>query len=1459
MRMNRSCPAVVALCIACAGVLSPVAAQDESLEFAERFAFADHRETVLDELVPGSESAYYYECLQLQHSGALDKVPELLAAWRRDHGSEALMTEIENRQALLSFSSSPAGTYEYLAQKLSLRFDQRRQIAGEPAELPSELDPDFVSWQSYTKQGLEKNSRSFDFFKQQGLDRLSVKGLSEELLHSFLKRLRRPDLPELPELIVRDLKSRLSRGFGDLPIHQALLLEQLEQCAVLLPQLLEDREFVDAWLLRLRPGSESNWSADGEDRGPYLERLGEFSERLSAAYNSLKAHVLYWQLHHGLRQGVFHRDRFVRYLRLPRLDALGNEDYARSIATNQEIVRLGQSFATGLSVVQNDRPLIESYLSHFFQLGEHFERFTDVLSEDFVRRFYAETGLLYGLGEPNEFDRLFDDSEGLQALRDRVEIDFADTQPLTFAAHGDVTIDLDVKNVETLLVKVFEIDTVGYYTAEEKHVGTDVVLDGLVANEEFTVTYNESPMRRVRRSFELPSLKRPGVYVVEFVGSGLASRAVIHKGSLRLVERVGSAGHVFRVLDDEGGLLHDATIRVGGHLYSADEQGEFVVPFSSVGGSQAMVIAQGDRATLEHFDHRSERYELKAAILVDREGFMEGQAARLLLRPSLWVSGELASLELLQSPVLHLLLTDSHGLVSTREISGLQLSYEEEWVQEIVIPADVASVSGQLTGSVQNLSQGETDFLASDEVVFPVNLIDGTQEVSGALLARTDQGYVLDVLGKSGEALAAHAVTLALYHRGFVDPFTVSLQTDNRGRVTLGELADLHEVRLLGKNDAFDRWELLEDVAVLPSALNGVVGETLRLPYLGEAALVDRSVLSLFELRGGAYAVDRIDHARLLNGYVELRDLPAGQFELFLKGTQEAVDISVTNGRRQGDWIVGSRRILTSETEPLLQVNDVSLTDEALTVNLAGMSADARVHVVVSRYLSGFDPWLFLGTTQPGSMPERWTERPESAFVAGRQLSDEVRYIHERRFATTFPGNMLRRPSLLLNPWAMELAGSTVGVGGGGGSFGGRGKMGSRGKVAGSPHGPPPTSTRSPNVYSNLEFLADPSVTLANLRPDAQGVVSVPRSALGSGQLVSVVAIQGNQTVFRSLALPEQALAPRDLRLEQALDAERHVSEQRRIELLGPGATAVIADMASDQAEAFDSLSSIFQLFKALGNGAQLAKFAALMDWPELNAEERRSFYDEFACHELHLFLHQKDHQFFETEVRPYLANKLHKTFLDRWLLEDDLARYWQPWEYSQLNVVERILLGRRFPGQASSVARQLADLQELQPPQDQLLRQRFEVALAGVDLGGTNSLGTALAQGLAEEDVAMPTPARTSAESEVDSDDLVKLAALGYLGEGSTSASLLTGRGRKATSDAQRRELQRRFFSGPDQTREYVEHNYWQRFIEEQGPDLITVNDFWVDCAATEAGQPFVSTKITEPVSSINEMLLAL
>src|SRR5207244_172081 len=126
---------------------------------------------------------------------------------------------------------------------------------------------------------------------------------------------------------------------------------------------------------------------------------------------------------------------------------------------------------------------------------------------------------------------------------------------------------------------------------------------------------------------------------------------------------------------------------------------------------------------------------------------------------------------------------------------------------------------------------------------------------------------------------------------------------------------------------------------------------------------------------------------------------------------------------------------------------------------------------------------------------------------------------------------------------------------------------------------------------------------------------------------------------------------------------------------LQKGQPFVIADVTASRFEAYDSLAKVYALYATLLPDPKLAELAFVLHWPKLKPEEKRAQYSKHASHELHFFLAKKDPAFFREVVKPYLANKKDKTFLDRWLLEEDLSAFLQPWQYGRLNTVERILL----------------------------------------------------------------------------------------------------------------------------------------------------------------------------------------
>lgn len=1450
-------------CGCCLAALLTAAAPAQTPDFAATYALAPDRAAVLGQLVAGTEDFYWYHCLHKLQTGALGEVQPLLDTWISLHGRSERTTEIRHRLALLRFAEDPGATYEYLRRHLGLRFDAAREATGQRSDLPSRLDPEVLAPGRLAERALQRHPNSLDGFTDSALPALAARGLEGDLLVALLQRLQRPDVANLPQLVARQLALPNQGGFGDLGIHRQMTLLQLDELLQLRPSLLADVAFVDVYARRLAPAAGVPWRDDPAERAAYLDRLWAFAQRLPPAHNGFKSHVLHHFLWHDLSQGGLDRERFLAFLRLPRRSNFVNPEFLQR-ARRTELADARGEFTTQLAAGGDDESLVRTCFEWIFRRETAYEPYAQFVREDWLRRVLAETRLLAGDPDSERWYAMLDDPRYYQQLVERTELSFPPSQRQHFDVGDPVVVHLDVKNVRTLLVKVYTIDAYAYARATGREVDPAIDLDGVEPNDEQVHTYDEPPLRRVRREFAFPGLAGAGTWVVEFVGNGMSSRAVIQKGRLHALQRIGAAGHVFRILDEQGEAVPEAVASVAGREYGADELGEIAVPFAPEAGPRTLVLGRGTLASLHPFRHRAEVYELRAGAFVERETLVAGRRARLLVRPRLLVAGVAIDLSLLQQTVLEVRAVRGDGIESLQTLRSPQWSPAGELEHEFSVPPDLRRLTVALRGKVEKLSTGELVDVAAAPTELPVNAIDETATIAQTLLGRDAEGWFVELRGRTGEPVPGRAVPLELFHRDYRDPIQVSLATDAGGRIRLGEMPGVVVLSAEALPDEVETFALDTDAAAVPPIATGTAGGVLRVPVTPAEDGGERWV-SLLEMRAGAPFRDASASIVRVPGFLELRELPAGDYELRLDAWR-TIPVQIADGRAEHGWAIGRHRALPLRGRGTLQLTGVETGEGELRIRLANAADDARVHVFATRYLPAAHAaaWLEVGAGEGPYLPSL-LERSTCSYAAGRQLADELRYVFERRYAAKYPGNMLTRPGLLLNPWhPTDEWNAALGLGGGqGGRFGGRG--GAPGPVTGGAADGGRGRAINGSAFVNLDFLPGGGRMLCNLRPDGDGLVLVPRGDLGPGQHVHVVAVGGGDVAQRSVALPWQALEPRDLTLQNGLPPEAHFAQQRRVDFVAPGGTAVIEDTRTAEFETVGTLSEAFRVLHALV-GPGLAPFEFLTRWPQLTDEERRALYREHGCHELHFFLYRHDRAWFDTVLRPYLANKIDKTFFDHWLLGDDLAGYLEPWTFAQLNLVERILLLRRQTDRGDALARYVRELGELRPvsPQADLALFRTVLGSRGLEIAA-NELSP---QQSPQEPADMAPPgadprARGRAEGErraqADDKGAAPAAPQPAKSEEGGAAEELQEQQERLDRDARRRTEQAPIWRGPEPTLRYIERNYWRIPRHQQRSDLIAPTEFWREFAADDGDGPFVSEHFAQAGAGLNEALLAL
>ena len=1303
----------------------------QEIGFLEDFVLAKDREKVLKQLVPGTEKYYYFHALHYQNNQQLEKVDDLLTPWIKRFGITQKVDQIRNRQSLLKYSDDPEETLAYLTRQLGLYFEHERAIPDTQRELPTKLDEDRISTEALLAKALRQKSSTQNILDK-GLYLLAEQELTKNQRRHLLQRLRRPDFPNLIDLLVADLKERDSSGFGSLAIHRALTLKQLDELAEKHSKTKSSNNFANVYLAKLRPSEDIDWRADPVETRKYLDRLWSFVDTLNPNYNSLKAAVLYRQLELDLRENKFNRERFMAYLKLPRNVAYVNPDMIKNVRSRSHVVNLGANYQsmTMLRPIGNDEPLIRDYLHHFLLESDDYSEFEPFVREPYLKRQFAIVKILNGVGDVEKWASMLT-PEQYKNILDRIDVEFLSTNPEFFAVEDDVKLELNLKNVDNLIVKVFEINTANYYRKHGKEIDTDITLDGLVPNFEENFKYDQPPAIRTKRQFKFPQIKNRGVYVVDFIAGGKSSRALIRKGRLQMFGKVTPVGQQFTIIDQSGDVVTDANLWIGGSRYNPMKDGRILVPFSTQPGRVPAIISQGEFSSLQMFDHIAEKYQFKASIVLDRENLTRSNTARALIRPSLQiVGGNPVPVAMLEKGKLIVTSVNLDGISATKVIDGLEFSEKDETICEFVVPPRLKTVTLALTAEFKNASYNKRE-TASANQSYAINSIDKSEQIQDVHLLPTNQGFYLELLGKTGEVRKKQGVRVTVNPDMFKTKVSFELQTDEKGLVELGKLENVKTISVVTAGGSTKTFPINTQDQTYYRTIDANEGEVVELPAPAGIVEADRKYISMFEVRGGSFVNDVFDLITVEEGLVKISGLKQGDYDLRLNYEAETngvvsrgIKVRITKGPQTDNVLVGKHRYLEVRGNKALHVARVSTDKKKIRIQLENTDEFTRLHVIANRYQPAFNAYNAFATV--GDL-EPWMRKPSlrrSVYMEGRKIGDEYEYILRRKYAQKYPGNMLERPSLLLNPWEVQSTSNNSQDAAEGNKFGRVGndkdKKSNRGR-----------SNRAQNSgnsdFANLDYLGEDAVLLANLKPTKTGIVTIDRSKLGPNQHVRIIALNAFQTIQRTVNLPLKKLKPRDSRLANALDPSEHFSQTKQIDILKKGEVLSIDDVVSAKFQQYDDLADVFQLYLALNSSTHLGKFKFILDWENKSEKEKRTLYSKYACHELNFFLYNKDSSFFDKIVAPHLENKRDKTFLDLWLLEKEVSQFARPWKFARLNTLEKILLSQRLEEQSGDIVRNINELYSVTPTTRSQFDSLYDTSINGLGLDDQIALGRAL------------------------------------------------------------------------------------------------------------------------------------
>lgn len=1493
--------ALSGLSLFCSGV-STMWAQQE-IGFIEKFATSADRRSALKELIPGTEEFYYYHCLHHQNEKQLSESQAVLDQWKAKFGENAGVNQMQARQMLLAYDGAPDATLNFLREKLQVQLDHAPPSRDRAATLASALAADRVAPDKLLEAAIARD-RSFSQIQTHALPLLVAREMAPDQLRAWLKRLDRADFSGLVKRIAQELALKDTPGFGWAPVHNMLTIEQADELLKLQPMLLQHEPFIRAYVARLAPPDGTNVH-DAKEQRSYLERLIKFARTLPPSQSSFKAMVLGNLLRLNLREGNFDRALFLEYLALPRQAFY----YSQVRLQNPPVTVADLNFAMQPQVVLppvgDDAALIRSYLEQFFQGSDKLDDLAQFIDRNFLEQVLAETKILYGDGDSaNWYSKLQPAQQ--KAIRERIELRFGPQNKVQFAAEDTAELAVELKSVPKLLVKIYEINPRNYYRTFNRPLSTDVDLDGLVANAQRQFEYSQASDRRHGEKVPLPELKGRGAWIIDLLGGGQRSRALIQKGSLTSVQSLSDAGHILQVFDENGQLVKTAHAEIKDQAFEPDSQGRIFIPYVEAAQTQNVLLVDGDFASQEVLLLQNEAYQLQARFIVDRQALVAGTITSVLVRAQLQCSGRPVSLKLLEKAQLTISATDLDGLPTTQTTGDLELNDGGELVHKFLVPQRLANIEFKLTGKVYNRSRDVRDDLAAQES-FACNGNLRSNNIGSFFLQPNASEHRLLVLGRNGEPIPKLPVSLSIRSRSINLPVNLTLATDASGEINLGKLPAVTLVACSAQGVEARSFVLDQAVRSWPTEIHQATGSPTVLPLGADDASVD--MFSLLEIKNGTICREFNKNLKVGAGALTISPLSMGNYQLKDYRTGATVRIAVVDKLSDSTThlISATRALEIGKRQPLV-IKQTKVEDKNIRVQLDGFDKFTRLHVIAHPLLPDLSPKAQVALPFPSLLEK--SRRPSTSFyIDSLALDEEYSYILQRQQATKYPGNMLVQPGLLVHPWEISLSDN-------------QSKLAERGDAVpaaadpmNAPAAPAPAGRAmmrqaGENSVSH-DFLSQGTLVAGNLAPNAQGEVVIPRAALEGYTTLVVLAVHPMGTDSRNLVLPYSPLKKRDLRLKSAFEAQTHLAETQSVRMLKAGEKTAVGDARTSRAQVYATLGDVYRLYETLLKNGEWEKFRFVTQWHQLKDDEKKARYSEMSCHELDYFLYRKDRKFFDAVIEPLLQQKLDKQLVDLWLLDKPIDAYQVLWRVQRLNTLERILLSQKLKDVQAGTRRWLDEFMVAHPIDPVVRSQRFETALRGSLLDGETSLGlVALGEAVVESrmsgamqgmgggmggmggamggmggmpggmgggmeggmggmggegDMAPGAPGMGAPRSAARGRDKTKLGRnmLEKSLADQPAEAKLESAGKELYFDSSRDNLARqganfRFFQNLEQTRQWAETQYYHVRLEAQKPELIPPSPFWQELLQN-TDEKFLSQNLDLPVTNVNEALLAL
>lgn len=442
-----------------------------------------------------------------------------------------------------------------------------------------------------------------------------------------------------------------------------------------------------------------------------LEEKRDLFVKILSEYKSgqgLRTCLIRAILEYGIKLDIYDKDLFLEYLKYP--ISSGYLKYEGPYNTQGDNWSYHYTNLRLNGYGYDEHKLYTSILSHFHSQPGQWKDFEKFFDPNWLKNYKLECEFLSGkeLNETELAHLPFD-------LQKKVMIELSETNRESFKPDERVKLIVDIKNVTSLYIKVFEFNTLNYFKKTKEPFRTDVNLDGLIATKEFIYEYTEAPQKKHRQVFEFEHLdNQVGVFIIELIANGYSSRATIKKGTLSLVHKPTIAGQLAYIVNEDHQICcsEDTGIWLDQQFYKADTEkgGRILIPYEKYTKSYQAILVHEGFAHLESFYRLAEQYSFDTTFVLHPESLVMGNEATLLIRPKLQLNSRTCDMKLLENCTAVLTtMTYVDNIPVTKTYDNLVADENNDIPVEFQVPPNLQYVQVTFTCDVRNVTMGTTE------------------------------------------------------------------------------------------------------------------------------------------------------------------------------------------------------------------------------------------------------------------------------------------------------------------------------------------------------------------------------------------------------------------------------------------------------------------------------------------------------------------------------------------------------------------------------------------------------------------------------------------------------------------------------------------------------------------------------------------------------------------------------